>query len=449
MLRVVEDDPESRQLVLRAAPWTALDIARRLGLTALLLGCVAGSVVGVAHLSPGGIGLAVLLTYLASIFARLIVEEVAELVLDGASRSLRVRRRGRHIWRTIEVGHRLEDDALLRLRAGLVANHGFRRPELGIDLHEGRRDGGPLRLLAPTFAVEGIDRRDEARALAETIARRLGLGLAVEQDDALLYQARISSRDPPPAELTGYRQLPRTAGLARDARPSFEPPRDPPALDLAAAAADLQLHLVRDDRGELVAAPRSIPWKRWSLLSLKVLLVFTIGGAAVAWLADADPLVGAILGLLAPVLGALCGLAILALAVLLLAAFKLLHDLVLGLLASERDSKPRWYNTLPLARWRLGAGVLSGPLGPLVWRRDDVLAVVVVDHWERPRSTSPPDERLRRTSLCIRSRRGWVRLARTAVRQDDPTNRREVPPSVVALALEVARTLDVPLRGSP
>src|SRR5690606_32774931 len=107
------------------------------------------------------------------------------------------------------------------------------------------------------------------------------------------------------------------------------------------------------------------------------------------------------------------------------------------------------YNTLPLARWRLGAGVLSGPLGPLVWRRDDVLAVVVVDHWERPRSTSPPDERLRRTSLCIRPRRARVRLARTAVRQDDPANRREVPPSVVALALEVARTLDVPLRGSP
>lgn len=455
MLRVVEDDPENRRLVLRAPPWTALDIARRVVLTALLLGCFAGAVAGVAYLPSGlGFGLAVILTYVAWIFSRLVVEQVAEIVLDGASRSLRVRRRGRHIWRTSEVGGRLDDDALLRLRAGLVAGHGFRRLELGFDLHEGRHDGGSQQRLAPTFSIEGIDRRDEARAFAEAVAHRLGLGLGVEQDDALMYQVRISSRlSPPPAveRAAGYRQLPRAAKLARDALPSFEPPRDPPALALAAAAAELQLHLVRAETGELVAAPASVPirWKRWSLLFVTIQLALSIVGAAVAWSVEEDPVAGALLGLGIPVLGALWVVVMLALAVLWIAAFQLLYDVLLGLLASERDTKPRWFNTLPLARWRLGDGALYGPLRRLVWRRGDVLAFVVVDHWRPRRRTSAPEDCFRYTALCVRTCRGWLRLASTREVGDNPLNRREVPTSVIALALELARTLDVPLRGSP
>ncbi|HEY8380314.1 MAG TPA: hypothetical protein VIK91_27700, partial [Nannocystis sp.] len=228
-------------------------------------------------------------------------------------------------------------------------------------------------------------------------------------------------------------------------------PPNPPALDLAAAAAELRLDLVRADTGELVAPParRPIPWDEWLPLFLKIELALAVLGALFAWRQGSSLLEGAgVAAIVMPVAIVLFNLFAAASVVLFLAAVFVALDLLWMLLSGGHNTRPNWYDTLPLPRWRLGDDKLSGPIRPLVWRRGDVQAVVIVDHRRRRGRTHPSNHCFRSNSLCLRTRRGWIRLAKTPERPDDENDLGPIPPPVIALALEITRTLDVPLRDA-
>lgn len=455
MLRPVEDEPERRRLVLRADSWGFLEVARRLLVTALSLAAAAAGVALIVISARGDLELPWLIRAAVIFFPfgvawfifRLPDEEVAEIVVDGPAQVVRVRVRGRQVWRSVVTEARLDQpDASLCLRAGVPPRHGYRRPELGLQLSDGPLYIGPMRLLAPSFSIEGVDRRDEARLLAEALARRLDLGLRVRQDDAFRYEAALAASLPrPPAlvdESRGYRRAPRVPKLARDAPPGFEPPPNPPALDLVSVRDVLGLAVTRDDAGALAVTLTREP--TWLPPFVTIPLAIGLGSASLSWLIGQGPWAE-----LFDVL-TFIGLTVGSWALFLTNLPNLLGHLLFlfsGLLTGFADARPHWFNRLRLARWRLEPGLLSGPRRRQRWRRGDVVSVVILDSWDTVTSRSSPTKHYRKHELYLFAG-VWVRLAGTPQRREDPDKPAPLSPAIIALAIEVARELDAPLHWS-
>ncbi len=92
-------------------------------------------------------------------------------------------------------------------------------------------------------------------------------------------------------------------------------------------------------------------------------------------------------------------------------------------------------------RWSLrGRALLAqGDLRRRVVTSEDARAVVV---WERSRTGDSPHQTLRWRELWLRGN-DWVRLARSVEQPANPL----ATPTLDALAVEVARSLDVPIRS--
>ncbi|MBA3549392.1 MAG: hypothetical protein H0T76_23200 [Nannocystis sp.] len=460
MLRLVEDDPERQRLLLRARPWALAELLRRVVVTALVLALLAVAV----RLTWSGLPVVLLLALelctlgAAWLILRLSSEETAELLVDGPAGLVRARLRGRHIWsgRTLQL--RFEGpDRLLRLYAGMVAGHGFRRLELGLCLEEGSFGVEPLRGFGPGFSIEGIDRRDEVEALAEALARRLGVGLTVEVDDAVAYQVRLSRRSsPPPAlvqETRGYRDAPRLPGLPRDRAPGFEEPRSlPPALDTRDLALEFREQIVRTSDGRLaMETPGMMLAQAWPTISriAGAVLGVALVGVAVAWRMGDTPWTGIFVSLAGVLFTIIYVLTLVAVFTAICATASALCYVIVVTLARVVDPRPRWFNTLPLRRWRLATGALAGhALRGFRWQSGEVRAVVLVER-ERKETSRVRLKIYRWCELHLRTRLGWVRLAQTPEQQAPPTQRLELPPAIVALAVEVARELDAPVRWVP
>jgi hypothetical protein len=226
----VEREPSSAQVTLRAPAWRSGQLARRglatlagltstVSLAGLPLGWhVVGSVPSL--LIPAGV------VVWASL-VRWARSETAELDCRGATRSLLVKRRGRFGW----LPGREELSFVDRQRSVRVVS-GTHGGQVWFELWEAGLAGATARRLTPRFSVEGVDRRDECRALAALWARRLGLGLSIERDDLAGYQVLLSRSGAPPSPpalaFAGFR-APATEVTPRfDRPPSFEEPSRPP-----------------------------------------------------------------------------------------------------------------------------------------------------------------------------------------------------------------------------
>lgn len=440
---------------MRAGPWGVTEYLRRLLATALAGGAIALPIL--VGLSDEHSHLACPLTIVSLIavwfFLTLPSRQTREISIVG--RSLRVARRGRFTWyrSSVEVPVH-EEGHVIRLCGGYASPRGLRHPELGLELLEGRFGDKKLRLVAPRFAIEGLDRRSEVRLLAEHLARRLGLRIRVERDDVWMLTILLSHHgEEPPRERVsadGYRGVLKERSLALTAGPGFEASASVPAL-LQADVAQLY-EVVRLERGAVLVGQRPT-LRRWSWSwgwvkkAAGVLVVAGGVGAIVGLLFDAT-FEAALVGFLSGVL--FVPLAILQIGATLLVAQAMAAPLagvvkLLVLVLAGGRHRPGGLGALQARHWTLREGVLEAKG---LWRRyrsvegaapREVLLLELTRTRSR-RSTARWQE------LWIRSDR-WIYLARTPEAREwsKPT---AVPTRALeALGYEVARALDVPLRG--
>jgi hypothetical protein len=446
MLRIVEDDAPSRRLVLQAPPLRTRDRLRRAVATTLAAASAASAALPLALLSspyhllwstPLGL---VAAWWLMGIHAF----ETLEVGVDGRTRAIWVRRRERFWWIVRHVDVALDDPSVsLRVVSGLVPREGPHRPEIGLALSMGRL-GETFDLLAPTFTVERVDRRDEALALIDLLTTRLGLRRRTESETLARQSTLIAhSGDEPASEALrfgGYRQGAVDPEARWDRSPSFEEPaRGTPPLS-PSGSTELRETVRREGDAWVVEAPR-VSAVKWSalgaagLLSAALVLVHLYGGFRL-------PLYVAIpLGLLAGAIGAvgggaaigvmvtLGGLAVLAFLERALGGFE-------GLPLTTVDTPRR----VRIAKDGLE---LEGLFGRRAIRRNTAWVVLV-----RPASRSTgggrytPARSYYWNELWLHDSRRWRRLARTRESSQMGT----ATPDLDALAVEVARALDVPLR---
>jgi hypothetical protein len=439
VLRVVTDESTARRLVLRAAPWGPLDVLRRGLVTVSAAAMLPAAVTYAAHF-----GLLHLIWALpiAALLARLILRvplvETAELGVDGSSRTLWVCRRGEGVWRSSRMVVALDDPlALVFVRSGLVAPEGLHRPELGLELYMGKYGERP-RALAPRFAVEGVDRRDDVRLLVEALARCLGLRVKLHSNDLHEQHLLISHQGDAPPPLAGAGSGDQPA-LDVTRGPSFEAPAVPPApLPLAGAGGELRERLSR--MGDTLDVDRPTYGR------LVIKLALWIGGLGLLGLAfatttDSDAVyLFAVLATI-PALSVLSGLFAMLIAGAVAQAFALLYSVVFGI----RRTHPGGVLALEPHRWTLHGGMLEARLRARRrhFIRGRVGAVVLAPVTSRGKSGSWAWR-----ELWLLAGTRWVLLARSNAMTGDwpgPT------PVLESLAVEVARALDAPLRtaGAP
>ena len=219
MLALAEDVPEAGRLVLRAGFPPIRLVIRRIAATSLSAALVALLVHADA---PWGVLLMSLL--FVGLLLAIPPPEIREIVVDGRARELVVRRRGLLCW--LPLSTRISLTEPIRFIGGLPAERdGIAEHGLALIAGGDRFD----------FVVAGVDRRDEIRSLAETLAVRLGSGLDVQRDDLFLYRAELVPGGKPPevdAQAGGaYRRAPvvERPGVAVEQQPTFEEPKSPPS----------------------------------------------------------------------------------------------------------------------------------------------------------------------------------------------------------------------------
>ncbi len=440
VLRIATDDTAQKRLVLRAPPWGLAEYARRIAATALSIAVIAAGASGAMALHTPILGLMVVPVVVAIVSWSISrpAWQTAEVVIDGNHRTIRITTRGRNSWLSggelVSLG---DEDRVLRICAGLVAAEWLRRPEIGIELWAGSYDQRPMRRLTPTFAIAGVTRRDEARAFVEAIARRMGLRVHVERDDLVELQLTVSHRgqEPPPVGRAGsaYRTAAVEAGIDLSRAPSFEQPSVTIAkLPASVDGGELRARVRREEaaiRVERLAsrqAWRVPPTVRWvaGITGVGALSGSILGGLA------GSPFTGAVIGAVVPLTFA----AMVAIAALTVSLGALL--LVLLMSGVERALRgfvrthPGGLLALRARRWSLDGStlVVEGLARRKRYARGDAHAVVLCDrtHWREIWLSA--DE--------------WVLLARS----EDSTA--PSTPVLDALAVEVARTLDVPIRSA-
>lgn len=450
MLKIAIDDPAAKRLVLRAERWGAIEILRRMLATGLSAGALFGAVWiafsdGWTHLFwtlPVALGVAWWLLNAPP-------KQTAEIGADGSSGVLWVRRRGQWCWLSSRVEIATGDHRrLVRLRGGLVGPRGFLRPELGLELWEGEYDDKPLRPLAPRFAVEGIDRRDEVRQLADALAQRLGLRVTIEHDTLSELRIAVSQRgeEPPIATRIGgaYREAASSVGLELARAPSFEEPRTRPVALPPSGSPELREQLryadgvltVESPEPRGVGKPRIPLWIVWPTIGCAVL-----GGIIGAF--SGEPLLGVLAGAAIVPIFALSVTVSVVSAILatfaIIGAFLFVDRLVRGFVRT----RPGGLFTAKPRRWTLRDGTLEvkALFGTRRYAKGEVQAVVLAPMLEgggkRPYSAW--------RELWLRTSWRWIRLARsTSVRSHAPG----ATPVLESLAVEVARALDAPLRSA-
>lgn len=434
MIRVAFDNPPDGRLLLRAAPATGRRVAQRVvaslfALVATVVGIV-GPIVGLHPVSwfvSAPLGLLV-----AYALLQMPAPEVEEIGVDRVTRTLWWSVRGNLCWARARYAHPLPAAGVcLRLRAGSVPPGGLRHPELGLALH------GPRGAISPNFVIAGIDRRAEARAFAELLARRLDLRVTCARDDVGALEVILGTDGdlPSPEVLVGggFREPAVSPGLDTSRRRSFEAPSTlpPPLSSDTAITGKLTL-----DDGQIVLEGPSWRARAATLTRSPWWAGFVCGSGLLGGFLGSRQ--GAAARGFALGLGAATAL----IGVMWLIPWVILHGgfwalrLFARALGAENDDDP-------------GIGPWLEPRRVLV----DATAVAVRSHWREQRfaraAEGADDARVvllvgglrdpaNARSLWLWSGSRWVFLARS----------RGAHTALGGLAIAVARALDVSIRAS-
>jgi hypothetical protein len=446
-LSIAVDDVETRRFVLEAASWTPRVIVGRAVAAVLVLGLATGLTRSPLMQAPPSLGWAVAAAtgaLAALAFLALGPREVAEVHVDGAARSVRVRTRGAHgrldDAMVCELGDRR---ATLCLTGGLLASRPPYRA-LGCSL-SWRHPNVPGWTRTPTFVVAGLDRRDELRAFADVLARCLGLRVAVERDtlDELRLAIGHVGKEPPtpPSRGSGYREGPVHARLDLTRAAGFEPPATwvpLPPTGSGELRESLQSHA--DGLDVALIPSGGLPGRVRGLAVAT--LALGAAGALGGYVRDGDVLRGLGHGVAAAAaiaaflsVSASFGAFIEVLVGSAIAVFRGLH----GVAGTPRDG--RWSRAA--RRWRIRGHVLEvrGWLFERRYVHEDVETVVVVARERRHRARALGA--WREVGVAVRGR--FVRLARSREVEGADAG---VTPTLDALAITVARALDVPIRST-
>ncbi len=470
MLRIETDEEATGSLVLRAPPASRALVASRV----LATGVAVAGVLGACALLGWGDALPPFFRWVLT-FASLWIAlkaltapsvEVTELGVDGTRRRLWFAVRGEWCWRSRRV--EVNFDAVnrrLQVVGGLIPP-GVGGPETGLELRERLEPVSPRKEpsvrhadpLTPRFSVAGLDRREEVRAFGEHLARRLGLRIEHVEDtvDELSVTVGRSGAEPSVRRASaagsgGYRDRIASRSLDLSRTASFEAPGVAPD-ELAnvlprgstppdgAGHANTRELLARVELQPLlsVTRPGRSPWSQLFSAGKWLALWYLV----VAWLAWLGVSAQQWQGLAALPLVLLVFCAVMALAAALcLAPFELAEGLSALLNHAASSRPPARVPQYPPRQWRLDARGLElqswwgGRLSRV--DRAELGAAALVRRRYSYRSIRWASE------LWIRRGSKWLLLANTPQTQHvSPT------PTLDALAVHVARELDVPLRSA-
>ena len=446
LLEIVEDDPNERRLVLRAPEWTLLERARR-ALATIVAAALALGWSGLCEdtVFDDLLAIALLCSGLAFGVMCLPPEEVAEIRVDGVSRSFSVRTRGRWIWaRRI---HELAAHERLRVTSYGISPKGPAHPELGVELvlePDGVGRGAGSRRKLPITGVVRLDRRDELEALAHRLASLLGRKVRAVAEDLRWYSCELGEHgeEPRAAKLAfGYRETGATRLDVSRGR-SFEAPRRAAPPIESVDGSELRSRFRRE--GEQVTVEPEQPSRRlWIGLAIATIACAAIG----AWGVSIDQRVVAVtIGALLP-FGVLLSAGLIALVyrIVIVSPFRAL----MWMLGGERALLPRSPRLAATSGFTLEGDTLRRrrfALWPTTLRRGSAGLLVLVDRrrsWQRKGSNRTQHRSWRELWLFERGR--WALLTRSRA---TTTPHAGACPTLDAVAFELGRRLDLPVRAA-